>query len=137
MFEIQGVKPLSKYNEGSKMLIRNPDNTPAVVGEDKTQLYIVLRSRFSDAAKAAQWGVQDERMKAANRGVRQDLNSAMLFQDQTDSLVACVVGWNLIGADGQPIDCTRDNADKLFSNPLYAHIREQAQEFVNTNANFT
>ena len=135
MFEIDGLKPMTLVNEGAKLMLKNPNNTPAVRA-DGEQLWIKVRSFYSVATRETQHRIQDQRISDAKNGLQNNVSAAGMEQDTIDNLCSVTVEWNFVSKDGAPIPCTTETARKLYADPLFASVRQQVNTFANENANF-
>lgn len=135
MFDIDGLKPMTLVNEGAKLMLKNPNNMPAVRA-DGEPLWIKVRSFYSTATRDAQHKIQDQRIADAKNGLGNNVSAASMEQDSVDNLVSVTVEWNLQDKDGTAIPCTAENARKLFTDPLFSSVRQQVNTFANENANF-
>lgn len=54
-----------------------------------------------------------------------------------ERIAACIVGWDGLTSDGQPVPYSHDNAMKFLSYPMLDWVREIIREFAEDRANFT
>lgn len=114
-------------NQGAIMTVRHPDTNEPLA------MTITLLGADSKAFRFA-------RNLAINRRLKS--NARLLpTAEETDAtsvemLADCTVAWTGIELEGKPLDCTRENAVLLYSNPGLGWLREQVDRFVGDRANF-
>lgn len=51
-------------------------------------------------------------------------------------LVACTISWEGIEWEGKPMECTPENALKLYSNSQLGWLKRQVDRFIHTTGNY-
>jgi hypothetical protein len=120
-------------NSGAVMPLLDPAGVP-IENEDGTPLTITLVARNSVKGLAALRANANRRMAEARRGQQSGVerNEA----DATEVLAACTIAWTIELLDGAAFSCTPDNARKLYSDDRFRRWREQADDFISSEANF-
>ncbi len=136
--QIQGLQSLELVDEGFKMFVENPDGSKAVVPGTAEQLFVMVRSVHSDAAKAARDRIKNERLKKLSRGTPVSLNTKVTDEEELDQLVACTASWNLpITENGTEVVFSEELVRMVYANRTFANLRTQVERAANQDANFT
>lgn len=134
MFDISTLDTLTLSEEGVEMPVIHPRTKEPVLGSDGRQITITMLGRMSADAQAAFRRVRDrqnERVQQGRRTTPEDVE-----RDQVDILVACTRAWTFSEMDGTPFPFTQANADRLWRDPRFRWLREQAFVYVNDDGNF-
>ena len=118
-------------DDGAEMQLRHPGTDAVLTQDDGKAITITLAGSDSDRYQRAQRAQANRRL---NAGVRRKLTIEELESDTVELLVACTIKWDGIKVGGKVLDCTTDNARKLYRD--YQWIREQANAFIGERANF-
>lgn len=70
------------------------------------------------------------------RRKKKDVEPEVIEKTVLDILIACIDNWQNIELDGEPLEFSKQNAEKLLSDPAFGWVRNQIQEFVDTESNF-
>lgn len=120
--------------EGSWLAIEHP-----VTGEplttDGKPVRMLLLGRDSAAYRKAAHKAQDARLRNAGRsGGLRNLSSESLEREGMRVLAACVVRWEGIVVDGEPLEFSPAAALELFDR--FDWIRQQVDSFIEDRSNF-
>lgn len=119
-------------NTGSFLHLTDPHGAPLY--DEGKPVGIVMCARNSVKGLAQMRANANQRMNDARRGLSSGVerNEA----DSTEVLVACTVSWTFDEFDGQPFAFNADNARKLWGDDRFRRWREQADDFISSEANF-
>lgn len=86
---------------------------------------------------------QNRRMEKAKKKRGQlSMTAEELEAESIDTLVACTAGWktgdknHIELVDGEYLDCTPENARRLYSDPGFSWLREQIDNEIGDRSNF-
>ena len=98
-------------------------------------IHITVVGMDSDRYQKIQREATNKRLKKAqHRGrVRLQVTAEELEQESIELLAKCILGWENIEWEGEPLKFSLDNAKKLVS---VQWIREQLDAFIGDRANF-
>jgi hypothetical protein len=111
-------------DEGAELTIRDPLRA-------LTDWVITCRGKDSDAYRKR---MEAGRKRLSNKKGTPDYDQ--ISATATDSLAACVIGWRGITVNGAEWPCTPENIREVLTNPEYAWVAEQIDEFIADRANF-
>ena len=137
MFDLNSLDTSTKATEGAIMKIANPKNGNLLEDDDGKPYTVTLRGRHSIQALDVERRYNDARSQNATRlrGMpeitQEDIEEQNVYQ-----LVACTVALYLPRVDGEVLECTPQNARKLWSDPRFRWLREQAFTFMQRDSNF-
>jgi hypothetical protein len=117
--------------EGSELHLRDPAGSP-LSNDDGTPMSLTLLGSDSDVAVKARNASTNRVLKQRGRG---QITAESAQADATALLAACTTGWN-ITLGGQKPEFSREAVARLYADPKFAFIREQADEFIAERANF-
>lgn len=128
-------------NEGRPMTVVHPvERTPLKTDKGKP-LTIELLGRDSDAFIRAENAAKNKAIETLTKGAK--FSAAESALEGAQSLARAVTGWDGIpkawidGSDDEtPVPFDYATAVALFTNPGVRWLRDQADEFVGTRANF-
>lgn len=118
---------LEPASEGVEMQVRHPATNAPVDG-----MAITLLGMDSQRAVQMQRAATNRRLKQGIHKMK--WNAEEIDEDGLQMLAALTTGWRGVELDGQPLECTRENALTLYKR--FRWLREQADEFVGERANF-
>jgi len=117
-------------DDGAVLELRGPTGAP-IMQDDGAPVTITLLGADSDVLTRVA-------NQQTNRYLRDRGAATMTAEGATanriDYLAAATVAWSGIKVDGDVLDCTRDEARKLYRR--FPFIRDQASAFVDDRANF-
>jgi hypothetical protein len=108
---------------------------PVYLDEQKTPLQIRLLGRHSAVARDTLKQIDDERSAIEGAGRTYSQTHAEMANNRY--LSSLTRGWNFGVLDGQEFPFTPANADKLWADPRWPHIKRQALAFVASDGNFS
>ena len=120
----------SAAESGAFLHLEHPTTGEKLYDGD-TAVGITLRGQDSRTFRQASHDISNKRME---RQVKK-LTAEALERNTRELLAACTVDWQCIEMNGEPLKCTRENADRLYAELPW--IREQVDAFVSNRANFT
>lgn len=118
-------------NEGAAMEVLHPTSNVPLKDDQENPITITLIGQDSDKVKKRQRLEMNKRLKA---GRRSTMTAEELEEQGLELLAFCTVSWSGIKLDGQLLDCTADNAMKVYKRVPW--LREQVDSFVGDRANF-
>ena len=130
---------LSKFDtsktadDGVKMQLRDPKDESVVIEGMSITVAGLDSARYREAERK-QTDFRLEQSRVAGRPGK--MTTAGIEADRINLLVACTIAWEGFDLDGKPLECTPENARKVYSNPGLRWIREQVDRFVGDRANF-
>lgn len=125
--DLKRLDTVSASNEGAELAIYAPDG-------EKTDIVIRLAGVDSDVYRKASRKQRDKRLQNLQKRGKQKLTSAELDEEGIALLAACTLGWENLEENGQPLECTRENAERLYHD--YPDVRQQVDAFIGDRANF-
>lgn len=131
MADLANISQTYTPNAASILELRAPDDS-ALLHDDGTPMTLSLLGADSDVAVKARNSTQNRRLQ---QGVRAKLTAEGLDADGATYLAKLTVGWSLTMGGEKPA-FSYEAAVKLYTNPAFAFIREQADTFVADRANF-
>ncbi len=134
MFDISKLETLTRSEEGVAMKVIHPRSREPVLGEDGKVITITLLGKNSDAARMAMRRAADRSTERAMRGMKSTPEERE--RDDAEFLAACTKSWDFTQMDGEDFPCTNSNAVRLFSDPRFRWLREQAFSFVMDEGNY-
>ena len=102
---------------GEPLQHNGEDVTITILGQDSTK----FREEVQRRAKA----------QLGKRG-KPDFDK--IAADSADLLAACTTSWEGITENGQLVECSRENAKRIYEK--YGWLRQQVDEFISDRANF-
>lgn len=127
--DLNTLKP-KLADEGAVMEVRHPETEELIEGMTLTLLgkdsavYRQLRRKRQNAALA--------RVSKGKKAL--DTDAEKMEAEGLEDLVALTRGWTGFTLDGVPLEFNAENVRKVFSG--WEWLREQAEEFVSSRANF-
>lgn len=119
----------------NKLVLINPATSQPIRAFDGSEAHILLMGVDSKAA-------QKHRREATNRMLakrnRNKMTAEEIEASNVDLWAALTRGWVLVNFAGETVDYefSEANARRLYSNPNFAWIKDQVDEFVGDRANF-
>lgn len=120
-------------NRGAKLEIKAPDGSMLMQADGKTPVTITLLGMDSDKFTERKNATINKRIQ---QGARLKITAQSAQDDGNRTLAACTVAWDGIVLDGETLECTFDNAVKLYSDKRFPWLREQVDEFIAERENF-
>ena len=131
-------KVLEKSETGSVMVVKDPNTNEPILNDDGSEVTITLAGMDSARWRKAQDMVGDKRLKSANPKTGSSYKSmADVRDDQSTLLAHATIAWSGIELDGAVLECTVENAKKLYSRPNLVWLSEQVDKFIFDRANFS
>ena len=127
--DLNALKPV-KADEGATLELRHPETEELIDG-----MTITLLGQDSAVYRKIQLAKQQAALSRISKGKKAvDLDAEKLAEDGIDDLVKLTVAWEGFKLDGKELKLTPEHARKVYTE--WQWIREQAQEFVASRANF-
>ena len=128
-------------NTGAPMIVLHFSDRTPLIGDDGHPVSITLLGKDSDIFIASEREAQNANVDNMAKGAK--WSAAERAHRFAVTLAKCTVGWHNVPQgwidgteDEAPAVCNYDNALKLYTNPGYAWVREQADAFVGDRGNF-
>lgn len=112
-------------------VIRKPETSDTPAGQDPPPVTMTLAGQDSERHKRARNAAVTKRLARRNPG---KITGEDADAENLDVLVACVISWDGIVDNGEPLDCTAKNVRRIFEK--YPWAREQAEQFIADRANY-
>lgn len=130
---------LSKYsvdpdNQTAKMVLVHPETFAPIEGEEGNQTTITLHGPDSTAQKEVTRKFQNKALKDGVKRKKLNISAEQMDAQALALTVAATADWENIELEGETLECTPENAKKLYKD--YPWIREQVEEFMADRANF-
>jgi hypothetical protein len=110
-----------------------------VTGEP-TGIEIDLHGMDSDVYRAHERKVANRRLsRAAKRGgakIALTLSAESIEAESLDALVVCTKGWRGLLEAGAEVECTPENARRIYGDGRYRWLRDQVNAFVGDREGF-
>jgi hypothetical protein len=134
-FDLSEMDTLTLAEAGVPMPILNLRTRTPVVDDDGSAVTITFAGRQSETFREVLKAIQTRRGEAVNRlGVNIDAETKE--REDIDILIACTLAWTIKTLDHQPFPCSPQNIRKLWNDPRFRPLREQAMGFLLNDANF-
>jgi hypothetical protein len=134
MFDISKLDTLSLAEEGVTMPVVHPRTREPVKDSEGKHVTVTLLGKNSDTARATFRRISDRATERAMRGMKP--SSEDRERDDAEFLTACTKAWGFSQMDGEAFPCTPSNALRLWSDPRFRWLRDQAMSFVMDEGNF-
>lgn len=119
-----------EMQEGAWLTLLHP--TTGVATDIRIQLAGLDSARYREHERK----ISNRRLKQSLRrgGPRQVVTKEELDAEAIDLLATCTLAWENIVENGEPLECTAENARRVYTE--YPWIREQVDAFVGDRSNF-
>lgn len=133
---LPAIDTRTNADAGVKMPVILPNGQTYMQADGKTPVSLTLLGADSQVYRDASLAMARKRVeRRQNQGTIEE-QMAEAEADAVSLLVAATNGWDgVIDSKGKPVPLTPEAARALFVK--YPAIRDQAEAFVNTRANFT
>lgn len=127
--DLNKLKP-ALADEGAVLELLHPDTEEVIPG-----MTITLLGQDSAVYRKIQTAKQQAILNRMSKGKKQvDFDAEKLAEDTIDDLVKLTVAWSGFEIEGEPLEATPANFRMVYTD--WQWIKEQAQEFVASRANF-
>ena len=112
---------------------------PVFPNGEKMGVSITVIGLDHEKAQTHQRRKQDRRLAQMQKKNKKALTSAELEEDATELLAVCTLSWEGVTLNGEPMECTFENAKWLYAqtqDPRIAELREQVDQCIGDRANF-
>lgn len=133
MFDLKDLDTVAAADLGSTLEIRHPTTGAVLANGDGRSVTLTLAGMDSSRAKRTERAALDRRLKQS-AGRRSAVTATDIDSDSLEVLASVTLSWSGFVVDGQEIECTPENAKRLYKQ--WPWLREQAQAFVEDRANF-
>lgn len=131
MADLRNLEMVTDSSTTFRLELVNPI-TLMPLEDEKGKAWIEVLSPQSDAYQKAQKAYQNQRINARKAGTTiDDVNREM-----SDVIAKCIVAWNNIEMDGQPLECDYANAFMILSDRRFAWLRKQVDDYIGNEGNF-
>lgn len=124
----------SASEDGATLHLKGPDGA-LLHQDDGSPITIKLAGNDSKRWRGCMDRVGDSRLKKVVPGRPSNYTMAEQRDDACTLLASVTLSWQGIIVDGTPMECTAENAKKLYQR--FNWIREQVDEFVGERRNFS
>jgi hypothetical protein len=116
-----------------KCYITHPATKKRLRADDGSECYLELRGWHSSVAQEFRFE-REERLRRLGR----EMTGEEAYEDLGDLCAQLTASWNLVTPTGKKLDieCSYENARKLFNSLDHRWMRQQAIDFLNNEANF-
>lgn len=120
----------------SRMVILSPRDSLPMKDKEGKEAYVDVYSSDSEVARKFRTEIKTSRLRLRNPNA---LNGEKLESEDIELLAALTSGWYLVNFEGEPIDldCTRDNARKVYAKGSMAWLKDQVDQHAGNRANFS
>lgn len=120
----------------ARMIILDPRNNLPMKGKDGKEAYVDVYSSDSEIARKFNRQIKTARLRTRNPNA---ITGDKLEEEDVERLAALTSAWHLVAFDGETIEleCTNENAKKLFANNKLQWLVEQIDTFAGSRANFS
>ncbi len=113
------------------------DASGALLYDDNKQpVGITMRGRNSREGLAAARAIGNRRLNEMRRPGSQPTTVESNERTSNEILAGCTISWTFTELDGQPFPCTPENVFKFWSDDRFRRWRDQADAFIDSEANF-
>lgn len=134
-FDLALLDTQGPMEKGANMEVLNPITNQIARLPDGSAVYIRLLGSDSNKVRDKEREMMDTRTEKSQRG-KQRFLAHEIEADNNEILVAATTGWNLAELDGEPFPYSEENARRLWNDPRFVKIREQARQFMANVSNF-
>lgn len=135
-FDFSSLDTKTPMEKAARMTVVDPKTQTPIILEDGQPLYIELLGSDSEAVRSQEHAIQDDRMEKNRRTGRGYLTSREVDAEQNEILVVATRGWNIPSLDGNPFPYSPENARRLWNDPRFQRVAQQARIFMGTLSNF-
>jgi hypothetical protein len=126
---------------GATLHLRHPATGELLYLSDKSPATIDFLGVDSAKMRAYHRKITDRRLEQsreqrAGKKMKNPVTAATLEREKAEGLATVTRGWNIFPIDGKTLSCTEQNATKLYSDPRFLWVGEQADEFIAERLNF-
>lgn len=129
--DLTELKLASANSEGVKMELYHPIHETSF----EPPVYLTVVGMDSEVYQKAQRDIRNKqfkKMQKRNR-IRMEMTAEETEREAIELLARCILGWENIEWEGEPLEYNHANAKKLLS---MAWVREQVDTFIGDRANF-
>lgn len=125
-----------EVDKPSRMPILDPRTNLPMADKEGNPAYVEVYSSDSDIASKFRREIKTSRLRTRNPNA---LTGDKLESEDVELLAALTAGWHLVTFDREPIEveCTRDNARKLYANHKMKWLADQVDAHAGNRANFS
>lgn len=123
------ASPEAKTKDVSTLTVRHP-----VKGRLDVKVDIAGRDSELYQREAAKY--RKELLQAARNGDGKELTDEDGMHILASFLSKITVGWEGVDWEGEPMECTAENAYKLYKEPAYRWFRDQVDDFATDRRNY-
>lgn len=135
-FALESIDTRTLSESGVEVVIRKLNSTEPLRAANGDTVKIKVLG--PDSAKYRALSRANIRKRLAKMAENKQATDADLDENEADALdmlAACTMSWvGVLTTKGEPIDCTAENARKLYES--YPIVREQVDSFISDRANF-
>jgi hypothetical protein len=132
-FDLNALDTVKAAEEGFVLEVRHPATGAVLSNGDGTSVTLTLGGMDSRRAKTVERGALNRRLKQ-NSGRRSTVTAEDIEADALEVLAAITLGWSGFIVDGAAIECTPENAKRVYRQ--WPWLREQAQAAAEDRSNF-
>lgn len=135
-FALDSIDTRTLSETGVDVAIHKLNSTEPLLAANGTPVTIKVLGPDSSKYRAlSRSNIRKRLSKMAENKQTTDADLDENESDALDMLAACTVGWvGVLNTKGEPIECTVENARKLYE--AYPVVREQVDGFIGERANF-
>jgi hypothetical protein len=133
-FDLSTLDTVKASDEGSVLQVRHPTTGAVLANGDGRAVEIKLAGTDSERARKAERSALNRRLKMGGRRGAGTLTAEELDNDALEMLAVCTLAWSGFVMDGQEVECTPENAKRLYRQMPW--LREQAQAHAEERSNF-
>jgi hypothetical protein len=134
VLDLASLDTTKAAEEGALLEVRHPTTGVVLANGDGRAVTLTLAGMDSARARKAERQATNRRLKQSGRGRSLGVTGDDLDNDALDLLAACTMAWSGFELDGQQIECSAENARRLYRQ--FPWLREQAQQFMDDRGNF-
>jgi len=134
--DLSEIDVVGKSNDGARMELTHPTTGEILKNNEGDAMYIRVAGLYSDHYQKSSRTVMDRRLSKQKGRRKISLSAEQIENENTETVARCVVDWNIV-AYGEALPCNFDNAYKVLMDPTFRWLRDQVEEFMEDDTNFT
>jgi len=134
--DLSEIKLTEKSNDGAKMDLIHPVSGEILMDGDGNSMYIRVAGVYSDHYQKSSRSVMDRRLSKQKGRKKVNITAEQMENENTETIARCVIDWNILVNSVVP-PCDFENVYKVLIDPQFRWIREQIEDFMEDDSNFT
>lgn len=135
-FDFGDLDTKTSAEAGTVVHLEHPGTGDPLYDEKQNAITITVLGSDSDKVRGVARKQADKRFEQARKSRGLAIDSASIESDAIARMVAATVAWSGVKLDGEVLECTEQNARKLYSDPRFPWIAEQVEKAIEDRQRF-